>query len=44
MAQQFTTTSTFPNPYITYTLNNIALVKMINGERKDWTKKYRKII
>ena len=44
MAQQFTTTPTYPNPYITCTLNNMELVKMINNKRKDWMKKYYKII
>ena len=44
MAQQFTTTPTLPNPYVTYTLNNIELVKTMNNERKNWMKKYHKII
>ena len=44
VVQQFTTTPTFPNPYITCTLNNMELVKMINNKRKDWIKKYHKII
>ena len=44
MAQQFTTALTSPNPYITCTLNNMELVKTMNRERKDWTKKYYKII
>ena len=44
MAQQFTTAPNSPNPYVTYTLNNMNLVKTMNQERKDWTKKYHKII
>jgi len=44
MAQQFTTTPNSPNPYSTYTLNNMNLVKTMNSEQKDWTKKYHKII
>ena len=40
MAQQFTAAPNSPNPYVTYTLNNINLVKTMNKERKDWTKKY----
>ena len=32
MAQQFTTTSTLLNPYITHTLNNMDLVKTMNNE------------
>ena len=44
MARQFITAPTSPNPYITCTLNNMELVKTMNKERKDWTKKYHKII
>ena len=35
MAQQFITTPTSPNPYITHTLNNMNLVKIINDKKKD---------
>jgi len=34
MAQQFTTAPTFPNTYITCTLNNMKLVKTMNNKRK----------
>ena len=44
MVQKFTTAPTSPNLYITCTLNNMELVKMINNERKNWIKKYYKII
>ena len=44
MAQQFRTAPTSPNPYTTYTLNNMNLVKTINEEKKNWTKKYHKVI
>ena len=44
MAQQFTTTPISPNPYVTYTLNNMNLVNTITQERKDQMKKYYKII
>ena len=44
MAQQFTTAPTSPNPYVTYTLNNMNLIKTINDEKKDWTQKYHKVI
>ena len=35
MAQQFTTTPILPNPYATWTLNNMNLVKTMNNEQKD---------
>ena len=44
MAQQFITAPTSPNPYETQVLNNMNLVKVINNEKKDQTKKYNKII
>ena len=44
MAQQFSTAPTSPNPYTTWTLNNTDLVKTMNKEQKDWTRKYHKII
>jgi len=44
MAQQSITAPISPNLYIIYTLNNMELVKTINNERKDWIKKYHKII
>ena len=44
MAQQFITAPISPNPYITHTLNNMKMVKTMNDKRKNWTKKYHKII
>ena len=44
MVQQFITTPTSPNLYVICTLNNMNLVKTINNEKKNWTKKYHKII
>jgi len=44
MAQQFTTTSISFNPYISCIVNNIDLITTLNNKRKDWTKKYYKII
>jgi len=44
MAQQFTTAPNSPNPYITCTLNNIDLVKIMNQEKNNQMKKYHKII
>ena len=44
MAQQFTTTSTSPNPYTSCTVNNIDLIKTLNNKRQDWIRKYHKII
>ena len=44
MAQQFTTAPTSPNYYVTHTINNIALINTLTNERKDWIKKYYRII
>ena len=44
MAQQFTIAPTFSNPYVTYTLNNMDLMKTMNQNKNNWTKKYYKII
>ena len=44
MAQQFTTAPISLNSYITCTLNNMDLVNTMTHERKDWTRKYHKII
>ena len=44
MAQQFTTISISFNPYISCIVNNIDLITTLNNKRKDWTKKYYKII
>jgi len=44
MSYQFVTTSTSPNLYITCIVNNINLIMTLNREKKDWMKKYHKII
>ena len=44
MAQQFTTALTLPNPYVTHTINNLILINILANEKKDWTKKYHRII
>ena len=44
MFYQFATASTFSNPYIACTINNINLIMNLNKEKKDWIKKYYKII
>jgi len=44
MSYQFATASTSPNPYIAYTGNNIDFIITLNREKKDWMKKYHKII
>lgn len=35
---------TSPNLYIFHTVNNMDLIATLNNKRKDWTKKYHKII
>ena len=44
MAQQFTTAPTSPNPYVYQTINNMDLIITLNNNKKDWMKKYHKII
>ena len=44
MAQQFFTIPTSPNLYISCTVNNIDLIIILNNKKKDWMKKYHKII
>ena len=44
LTSQFTTAMTFPNPYIPQTLNNMNLIKTVTKDKKDWVKKYHKII
>ena len=44
MAHQFTTAPTSPNIYITHTVSNLALINILTNEKKDWMKKYYKII
>ena len=40
----FATALSFPNPYILQIVNNLDLIVTLNKEKKDWTKKYYKII
>ena len=35
---------TSPNPYITHTINNMDLIITLNNKKKDWTRKYYRII
>ena len=44
MAYQFTTAPTFPNSYVTCTINNMYPIITLNKEKKDWMKKYHHII
>jgi len=44
MAYQFTTAPTSSNPYVFCTVDNMNLIVTLNNERKDWIKKYHKII
>jgi len=44
MAYQFTTVPTSPNLYTAYTVNNMDLIKTLNNNNKNWTRKYYKII
>jgi len=40
----YLTTFTFPNPYITRRLNNMDKAKMMKAERNNWTKIYHKTL
>jgi len=40
----YTTTPTFPNPYITRKLNNIDKARIMKAERNDWTRTYHKTL
>ena len=44
MSYQFATAPTSSNPYIAHIVNNIDLIMILNKEKKDWMKKYHKII
>ena len=44
MAYQFTTTPISSNLYVFYTVNSMNLIVILNNERKDWMKKYYRII
>ena len=35
MSYQFATVPISPNPYVTYTVNNIDLIMTLNKEKKD---------
>jgi len=40
----FATAPLFPNPHVLQIVNNLDLIVTLNKEKKDWTKKYYKII
>ena len=40
----YTTASTFPNPYISRKLNNIDQAQVMKREREDWMKLYHKTL
>jgi len=40
----FATAPSFLNPYVLQIVNNHDLIVTLNREKKDWTKKYYKII
>ena len=40
----FATAPSFPNPHVLQIVNNLDLIVTLNREKKDWTKKYYKII
>ena len=40
----YATFSSSPNPYIPWMINNLSLIITLNQEKKDWMKKYHKII
>ena len=44
MAQQFITAPIFSNPYVSQTINNMNLIIILNNDKKNWIKKYYKII
>ena len=44
MAQQFTTTPTSPNPYVSKRLNNIEEANLFKKKCNDWTKIYHKLL
>ena len=44
MSYQFATAPIFSNLYITCIVNNIDLIITLNKEKKNWIKKYHKII
>ena len=44
IAYQFITTPTSFNLYIIRTVNNLVLINTLTNEKKDWMKKYYKII
>jgi len=44
MTQQSITIPTSPNLYVSHTVNNMNLITMLNSKRKDWIRKYHKII
>ena len=44
MSYKFTTVPSSPNSYVPCTVNNLDLIMTLNKKKKDWIKKYYKII
>ena len=44
LVNNYTTTPTFPNPYISRKLNNMDQAKAIKKEREDWIRLYHKTL
>jgi len=44
MSYQFITALTSPNFHVTCTVNDMDIIMTSNKKKKDWTKKYYKII
>ena len=44
ISYQYATAPTSPNQYVACTINNMDLIMTLNKEKKNWTKKYHKII
>ena len=44
MSYKFTTVPSSPNSYVPCTVNNLDFIMTLNKKKKDWIKKYYKII
>ena len=44
MSYKFTTVPSSPNSYVSCTVNNLDFIMTLNKKKKDWIKKYYKII
>ena len=44
ITNDYATTPTFSNPYITKKLNNMNKAKLLKEEHNDWSKLYHKIL